>query len=72
MDMSPEGMIASFAVSTIGFGSFIYGKKQLRFPQLGVGIALMALPMVTASPIATWGVGVGLVLGLFVMVRLGL
>ncbi len=72
MDMSPEGMIASFVVSTVGLGYFIYGKKQLRIPQLGVGIGLMVLPMVTATPLATWGVGAGLVLGLYVMLRAGL
>lgn len=72
MDMSPQGMIASFVVSTVGFGYFIYGKKQLRIPQLGVGIAMMALPMVAATPMATWGVGAGLVLGLYVMLRFGL
>ena len=72
MDLSADALIASMVVSTAGLGLFVYGKKQLRIPQLGVGIALMLLPMVTASAGATWAIGGGLVALLAVLVRGGL
>jgi hypothetical protein len=42
--MDGNVLIAGFLVSTIGFGFFMYGKKQSRAPQLVTGIALMVYP----------------------------
>lgn len=45
---------------SIGFGYFLYGKKQGRAVPLVCGIALMVYPYVVSS---TWAmVGIGLVL----------
>ena len=49
MSLSPAYLMASMVVSTVGFGLFLYGKKQTRFPQLVTGIALMVYPLFVAS-----------------------
>ena len=43
-------MLAGLLVSTVGFGLFLYGKKQTRFPQLIAGIAMMVYPAFVTSP----------------------
>ena len=72
MELSGATLLASLVVSTIGFGLFLYGKKQLRFPQLIVGLVMMIYPYFVASPVATWGIGGALVLALVATVRLGM
>jgi len=49
MNLSPGYLMASMVVSTVGFGLFMYGKKQTRVPQLVTGIALMVYPAFVAS-----------------------
>jgi hypothetical protein len=72
MDLSHGSMLASFLVSTVGFGFFIYGKKQLRIPQLVTGVALMVYPYFIGSPAWMLGVGAAMLLGLWLTVRAGL
>jgi hypothetical protein len=35
---------ASMLIGTVGFGFFIYGKKQRRAPHLAAGVLLMVYP----------------------------
>jgi hypothetical protein len=56
MDLSPGYLVASMLVSTVGFGLFLYGKKQTRAPQLVTGLALMIYPVFVAS--VAWMVGI--------------
>jgi hypothetical protein len=35
-------LLASLLISSVGVGLLMYGKKQQRFPQLAVGIVLVA------------------------------
>jgi predicted cobalt transporter CbtA len=55
MDLSAGSLFASVLVSAIGIGLFIYGKKQIRPPQLLVGIALMVFPYFVGDP--AWMLG---------------
>ena len=71
MDLSAGTLIASLFVSSIGFALFLYGKKQVRFPQLMVGIAMMTYPYFIAGPILMLGVGVGLIVLLAIALRSG-
>ena len=48
-EFSVGGLVASLVVSTVGFSYFLYGKKQLRTPQLAVGMALVAFPYFMTS-----------------------
>ena len=64
-------MVASFLISTVGFGFFLYGKKQMRVPQLVVGIAMMVYPYVITDSFWVVGIAMALVLGLWIAVRAG-
>ena len=72
MDLSPVSLLASLLVSTVGFSLFIYGKKQLRLPQLATGIALMVYPYFVAGPLWVIAMATALVLGLWLAVQSGL
>ena len=67
MDFSPGNLFASMLIGSIGFGLFIYGKKQQRLPQLVTGIVLSIYPFFVAS--AAWMVAIGVaVLGVLALV----
>ena len=72
MDFSAGSLFASLLVSAIGFGLFIYGKKQTRPPQLVVGIALMVFPYFVGDPRWMLGTGAMLLVGLWLALRAGL
>ncbi|HZV01444.1 MAG TPA: hypothetical protein VFF73_32320 [Planctomycetota bacterium] len=44
MNLDAGSLFASLAISSVGFGIFLYGKKQKRLPHLLAGVALMAYP----------------------------
>ena len=71
MDFSTATIVASLIVGSLGFGLFLYGKKQLRVPQLAVGIAMMTYPCFLSSAALTYGIAGALVVGLWFAVRLG-
>jgi len=72
MDLSIGSLIASLLVSSTGFGLFLYGKKQLRMPQLVAGIAMMAYPYFITEPLAMCGITVAIGLALILALRFGL
>lgn len=49
MDLDPGVLLVSFLVSGIGWVAFSYGRRQRRFPQVGVGLALLAFPYFVSS-----------------------
>lgn len=51
MQFTGAWLFASLIVGTIGFGIFVYGKKQRQAPQLLAGIALMAISWLVTSPL---------------------
>lgn len=71
MDLSAASLFASLIVGTAGFAIFVYGKKQVRAPQLVVGLALMAYPYFITSAALIYGVAGALMLGLWFAVRIG-
>jgi hypothetical protein len=42
--VTPGALFASMLIGTVGFGFFIYGKKQRRAPHLAAGVLLMVYP----------------------------
>ena len=72
MNFSAGFLFASFGVSTVGFGCFLYGKKQLRIPQLIVGLAMMIYPYFVDSPAWMLAVAGVLLAGLWIATRAGL
>ena len=64
--MSSANIFASIIFGSIGFGVFIYGKKQSDLKFICVGIALMAYPYFVQNTIASYVVGILLIASLFV------
>lgn len=58
-------IIAWIIFGAIGFGVFIYGKKERSFKPLVVGIALMGYPYFVNATFWLYAVGVGLCLVLY-------
>ena len=71
MDFSGAGFFASLIVSTIGFSLFLYGKKQVRIPQLVIGLAMMAYPYFIDRAAITYGVAGALMGALWLATRMG-
>jgi len=57
MLMTAANIFAGIMFGSIGFGAFIYGKKQSNFKALGIGIALMAYPYFVPNTIAVYAIG---------------
>lgn len=71
MSFDPTVLFLSMIIGSIGFGLFIYGKKQARWPQLVVGLTMLVYPYFTATVGPLLGVAVALVAALWWAVRLG-
>jgi len=61
-----NSLVASMAIGLVGFGIFLYGKKQARAPQLIVGIAMMIYPYFVPGALPMLGIAAALV-GLLVL-----
>lgn len=71
MDFSAGSVFAALLVSSIGFGFFLFGKKQVRPPQLIVGGTLMTYPYFVSDPLPMFAVAALLMLGLYGALRAG-
>lgn len=71
-DFTPEGILTSLFVGSIGYALFIYGKKSARFPQLLTGLALMIFPSFVSSVVWVLAISTLLLAGLWASVRAGL
>jgi len=71
MDLSLGTVVASLVTGSLGFGLYLYGKNEARYPQLFAGLALMAYPYFVSGPLATWGIGVAILAGLVLLLRAG-
>jgi len=65
-------LFSSLVVSSVGFGLYLYGKKQARCPHLIVGIVMMGFPYFVPGALAMFGVAGALGLGLVLAVRSGM
>ena len=72
MSGTAGAFFASFLVSTVGLGLFLYGKKAVRFPQLVGGLVLMIYPYFVTSAAWMFGIAGALLAGLWLAVRSGL
>ena len=67
--MNTANIYASIIFGSIGFGAFIYGKKQSNLKALVIGVILMVYPYFVQNPIALYTIGAVLTLFLFVPFR---
>lgn len=70
--MDGNEILAGLLISTVGFGFFLYGKKQSRVPQMVGGLLLMGYPYVVPGLLPTIAVGALIGLLMFVAIRAGL
>ena len=63
--MNTTTILASVFFGSIGFGAFIYGKKQSNFKALVIGVILMVYPYFVANTIALFATGTILTVLLF-------
>ena len=70
--MDANTIIAGFAVSTVGFGFFMYGKKQGRAPQIVFGVLSMVYPYFGGGPLLILGIFVALLGLMWLALRFGL
>lgn len=71
MTFDPASLFFSLLISSVGVGLFLYGKKEARWPQLIVGLAMMVYPYFTATFSALVGVGLLLSVALWWTLRMG-
>jgi hypothetical protein len=70
--MDGNTLLAGFAVSTVGFGFLMYGKKQGRAPQIVLGLLTMIYPYFVGGPLLILGIFAGLLLLMWLALRAGM
>ncbi|HKO46464.1 MAG TPA: hypothetical protein VJV79_01995 [Polyangiaceae bacterium] len=71
MTLDGNSLLAGFAVSTVGFGFFMYGKKQGRPPQILLGLISLVYPYFVSSPGWIFGIFALLLAAMSLALRLG-
>jgi hypothetical protein len=67
-----SNLLAGLLTGTLGMALLVYGKKQVRFPQMLAGLAMMVFPYFMPNALYT-GAGTVLLLALLLLaVRIGL
>ena len=69
--MDPTWLFLSLLPSGIGFGVFVYGKKQQSWPHLIAGLALLVYPYFVESIAALAVIGVAIGAALWLAIRMG-
>lgn len=71
MELTAGALCAMLVISSIGFALFVYGKKQVRVPQLVAGVLLMGFPYFVADALWMSGIATALLAGLWLGCRAG-
>ncbi len=71
MPIDGNALLLSLAVGCVGLACFVYGKRQGRFPQMIAGAALSIYPYFVSNLLAMAAIAVGVLVLLWVAVRLG-
>ncbi|MBV9949640.1 MAG: hypothetical protein JOZ69_22555 [Myxococcales bacterium] len=71
MDLDGNALLLSLAMSSLGLGLFVYGKRQSRFPQMLAGVTMMVYPYFVSNLLVMAAIGAALIVALWVAVRLG-
>ena len=64
--MTGANLLGGLIFSSIGFGAFLYGKRQSSWKPMVIGVALMAYPYFVPSTAVMYVCGVALTVALFV------
>ncbi|MDB6057721.1 MAG: hypothetical protein JWO95_1565 [Verrucomicrobiales bacterium] len=71
LNISAGTLFASLIWGTIGFGFFIYGKKQSAFIPMLSGLALIGISYFIASPLYMSLVAIGILVVMWVLIKRG-
>jgi hypothetical protein len=71
MNLDGNSLFAGFAVSLVGLGFFMYGRKQGRPPQILFGLISMVYPYFVTGPAWILGIFVALTGAMWLALRLG-
>jgi hypothetical protein len=71
MSFDPTTLFISLMTSAIGYALFSYGRKQARLPQVIGGVLLMVYPYFVDSFTAMLIVGLLIVAGVWLALRMG-
>lgn len=63
----PAALFASLLFGVIGFAAFRYGKKQVLWSPIAIGLALMVYPYFVSQVWLIYAIGCVLCAGLFVL-----
>ena len=62
---NPALLISGLAISTVGMGVFIYGKKMVNYRSLIAGLLLMIYPLFVTSVLWMWLIAGACLAGLY-------
>jgi hypothetical protein len=71
MSLDGDSILASLLVSGIGFVVFAYGRKQVRYPQILAGLALLVFPYFVPSVVPMFAIALAILVALWGAVRWG-
>ncbi len=71
MSLDPGWLIASLIISAVGVVLLHYGRKLARIPQLLAGLAMLIYPYFVPGVWANVLIALGLLVALWIAVRLG-
>ncbi len=65
LQFSAANLFGGLVFGSIGMCAFMYGKKQVEWKPMAIGILLMVFPYFTSSNLALYGIGSFLTVALF-------
>jgi hypothetical protein len=71
VNLDGNTILLAMLIGTVGFGFFLYGKKQRRLPQLAGGLVMMAYPYFVSNLILMGGIAVVLTGAMWLAVWMG-
>ena len=71
MSFDPGWLFASLITGGIGFVLFVYGKKQARWPHCVAGLLFLVYPYFATTLTSLVTIGLILIAGLWIAIRLG-
>jgi hypothetical protein len=71
MNMSVNGLLLGAFISLVGMALLLYGRKEARGPHIVVGLVLIVYPYFIGSLVIEAVIGVVLLVGLWLVSRLG-
>jgi len=71
MSLDPGWLFLSLLISGVGFGFFLYGKKQSRWPHLVAGLVLMGYTYFVEGALAMVAIALAVLAALWWAVRRG-